>query len=135
LIKALKQHPAVLHRPIVLAAQGKLTVVAQFTAALEAQVQKLYLSGGLAHYRSLLETENFGHPFANFVPNICNHTDLPEISASLGRRKIILAGMLDGGGRRMDSASVRKPYERCSSLEVSDQAAWTLEAIRKAALA
>lgn len=132
-IRALKQHPPVMNRPLLLAAQGKLTVTAQFTTALEPQVQKLYLSGGLATFRSLLETENFGHPFSNFIPNICNHTDLPEVCSAMGKRKLILAGMLDGGGRRMDVAAVKKLYERNGNLDVYDPASWTVETLRKAA--
>ena len=132
--RALRLHPSVQHKPLILAAQGKLTIPAQFAAALEPAIQKLYLSGGLAHYHSLIEVENFGHPFANFIPNICNQTDLPEVTATMGKRKVVLSGMLDGGGRRLDLAVVRKMYERNSNLEVMDQAQWNIDTLRKFSL-
>ncbi len=133
-VRALRLHPPVQNKPLILAAQGKLTIPAQFASALEPNIQKLYLSGGLAQYRSLLETENFGHPFANFIPNICNQQDLPEVTSSMGKRKVVMAGMLDGGGRRIDVAAVRKLYERNTNLEVLDQAQWNIDALRKFAI-
>ena len=133
-IRALKQHPVVQNRQFLLAAQGRMTPLGQVVAALDPGVVKIYLSGGLASFRKILETENFGHPFANFVPDILNHTDLPEITAGMGRRKVILAGMLDGGGRRIDTPAIRKMYERTQNLEVLDQAQWNLDALRKFAV-
>jgi hypothetical protein len=84
----------------VIAALGKMTVPALFAAALEPGIQGLYLAGGLASFRSVVETEDYNHPLANLVPRILEYTDLPQIAASLAPRRVILAGPVDGAGRR-----------------------------------
>ena len=66
-----------------MAAQGKMTVPAAFAAALEPRVDSLYLAGGLISYRSLVDTEDYFHTFANFSPKLLLHTDLPEVIAGL----------------------------------------------------
>jgi len=134
-IRAAKAHPALLNRPIVLAAQGKLTVPAQCAAALTANIARLFIAGGLTSFRSIVETENYGHAFSNFVPGILDHTDLPEITAQSQARKVILAGMLDGAGRRLPADEVRKLYERTRNLEVLDQATWNADSLSRAAQA
>lgn len=132
-VRAMKAHPATSARPLVLAAQGKMGAVAQCAAALSAGVQRLFVSGGLSTFRSVVETENYGHAFANFVPGILEHTDLPEITAGAAARKVILAGMLDGAGRRVPVDEVRKLYEKTRGIEVLEQAAWNIEALTRAA--
>jgi len=134
-VRAAKAHPALLSRSIVLAAQGKLTVPAQCAAALNPNINRLFIAGGLTAFRSVVETENYGHAFANFIPNLLEHTDLPEITAQSQARKVILAGMLDGAGRRLPADEVRKIYEKTRSLEVLDQATWTVDSLSKAAQA
>jgi dienelactone hydrolase len=134
-VRAAKAHPALQARSIVLAAQGKLTVPAQCAAALNPNINRLFIAGGLTSFRSVVETENYGHAFANFIPNFLEHTDLPEIAAQSQARKVILAGMLDGAGRRLPVDEVRKIYERTRNLEVLDQATWTVDSLSKAAQA
>ena len=134
-VRAAKAHPALQSRPILLAAQGRLTVPAQCAAALSPAINRLFIAGGLTSFRSIVETENYGHAFANFIPGILDHTDLPDITAQSQARKVILAGMLDGAGRRLPADEVRKIYERTRNLEVLDQATWTVESLSKAAQA
>ncbi|MBL8241425.1 MAG: acetylxylan esterase [Bryobacterales bacterium] len=134
-VRAVKAHPALQSRPLVLAAQGRLSVPAQCAAALSPAISRLLVAGGLTSFRSVVETENYGHAFANFVPGILEHTDLPEITAQSQARKVILAGMLDGAGRRLPAEEVRRIYERTRGLEVLDQATWTAESLARAATA
>jgi hypothetical protein len=134
-IRAMKAHPAVQNRPILLAAQGRLTVPAQCAAALSPQVARLLLAGGLISFRSVVDTENYGHSLANFLPGILDHTDLPEITAQSAARKVILAGMLDAGGRRLPVDEVKKAYEKTKGLEVLEQAPWNVETMVRAATA
>lgn len=134
-IRAVKAHPALQSRPLVLAAQGRLTVPAQCAAALTPGISRLFIAGGLTSFRSVVETENYGHAFANFVPGLLEHTDLPEITAQSQARKVILAGMLDGAGRRLPVEEVRMIYEKTRGLEVLDQATWNAESLARAATA
>jgi hypothetical protein len=134
-VRAAKAHPALQSRTILLAAQGKLTVPAQCAAALSTNINRLFIAGGLTSFRSVVETENYGHAFSNFIPGLLEHTDLPEITAQSQARKIILAGMLDGAGRRLPGDEVRKLYERTHNLEVLDQATWNIDSLSRAAQA
>ena len=76
--------------PIRVAATGAMTVPAIFAAALEPAIQILHLSGGVESFRSLLATEEFRHPFANFVNDVLRHADLPQLIASIAPRRVIL---------------------------------------------
>jgi hypothetical protein len=53
-----------------LAARGQLTVPALCAAFLAPQIAGLYLTEHLISWRSLVETEMYNHPFANFIPNV-----------------------------------------------------------------
>lgn len=128
----LGKHPALSGRRVVVAARGKLTVPALFAAALDADVKKdiseLYLAGGLISFRSIVDTENYDHSFANFVPNLLRHTDLPDVAASIAPRRVTLAGTVDASGSAMESAAVRGIYSG-GHVTVSDKAAWDIDAL------
>jgi dienelactone hydrolase len=72
------------------AALGKMTVPALFAAALQSGITELYLAGGLESFRSVVETEDYSHPFANFVFRLLECTDLPEVAASLAPRRVVM---------------------------------------------
>ncbi len=110
LVAALSRYPATAGRPLHVAALGKLTAPALFAAALEPAIQSLYLAGGLVSFRNLVETEIYQYPFANFVPDFLNHTDLPEIAATLAPRRVTLAGTVDAAGAPVPSTTVRAIY-------------------------
>jgi cephalosporin-C deacetylase-like acetyl esterase len=76
--------------PIRVAASGPLTVPATFAAAIEPAIQILHLSGGIESFRSLLATEDYRHPFSNFVNDVLRHTDLPQLLASIAGRRVIV---------------------------------------------
>jgi len=113
---------------VVVAARGKLTVPALFAAALDLGISELYLAGGLVSFRSIVDTENYDHSFANFVPNLLRHTDLPEAIASLAPRPVMLAGTVDAAGQAMESARVREIYPG-GHVEVRDKADWDLNVL------
>ena len=75
-----------MNAPVRVAALDTMTVPAAFAMALEPSIELLHCSGGLASYRSLLESEAYSHPFANFLPGVLEETDLPQLLA--GRRVI-----------------------------------------------
>jgi hypothetical protein len=111
-------------RRLILAARGTPSVPALFTAAVEPTVDGLYLAGGLVSFQSIVETENYNHPFGNFVPHLLQHTDLPELAASLTPRRVVLAGAVDGAGRKMAPEDVRKQYAGAANIEVLPEALW-----------
>ncbi|MEO8128583.1 MAG: acetylxylan esterase [Bryobacteraceae bacterium] len=115
------------HEPgtrLCLAAQGKMTVPALYAAMMNSDVSSLYLSGGLASFRSLVETEQYDYPFANFVPGIAGFMDLPEIIRSLAPRKVTVAGMVNASGQPAGAAVDRKMFGDAANVSVLDRAAW-----------
>ena len=77
------------HR-IALASLGRMTPPALFAAAMEPAISSVYLAGGIASFRSLLETETYTEPFANFLFDVLRHTDLPQLARSIAGRRVIL---------------------------------------------
>jgi len=135
---ALRKHPAASGRPIRVAASGKLTVPALFAAALDPKIEALYLAGGLVSFQDVVESEQYAHPFANFVPGFLNHTDLPEIAATLAPRRLLLAGVVNASDKTLDAATVRRIYEaadRSGSLSIEDSAEWTASRLIRYGLA
>jgi cephalosporin-C deacetylase-like acetyl esterase len=76
-------------KTIHIAARDKMTVPALCAAALDTRIQGLYLSRGLPSWRSLVESENYSHPLANWVPNVLRSTDLPQIARSIAPRPVM----------------------------------------------
>ena len=107
-----------------LAARGTPSVPALFAAALEPAIDGLYLAGGLVSFQSIVDTEDYNQPFGNFVPNLLLHTDLPELAASMAPRRVVLAGAVDGAGRKMAPEEVRKQYGGAANIEVLPDALW-----------
>ena len=118
ILAALRAYPPAANRPIVLAAQGKMTVPAQFAAAIDTHLAALYLAGGLISFRNVVETENYTHPFANFVPGLLRHVDLPDLPAP---SRVVLAGAVDAAGQEAPLERVRAVYPNA---KVSSGARW-----------
>lgn len=130
-VQALRSRPGFSGRRLVVAAQQKMTVPALFAAALDSGIQSLYLSEGLVSFRSILDTEQYTHTLANFVPHLLEHTDLPDVTASIAPRRVLLAGAVDGGGRKMDIADVRRIYQHAVNTEILSEGGWDLETFRR----
>lgn len=132
LVAGLRSHQVTSARQIYIAALGKLTVPALFATALEPKIKGLYLAGGLVSFQNLVQTEIPNYPFANYVPGLLNHTDLPEVAASIAPRKIVLAGIIDAEGRAMETNAVRTLYasaNRAGNLSVVPAADWSAKAL------
>ena len=99
-------------------ADGKLTIPTLFAAAMSPeQVESVRLTGGLISYASILETEEYKHPTANFAFNLLNEVDLPEVAASIAPRRITLIGTVDAAGQPVSAGAVRRVY-RSANIEV-----------------
>jgi hypothetical protein len=132
LVRSLLSHPLTANRPVRIVAQNALTVPALFAAALEPSIESLYLSGALVSFRQIADTEVYDYPFANFVPGLLNHTDLPLVAASLAPRKIVLAGAVDANGRTLSMEQVRADYRQgvqAGNVRVLENAEWSVEAV------
>jgi cephalosporin-C deacetylase-like acetyl esterase len=123
-VTALRAHEAVGQRRLVVAARGKMTVPALFAAVVDPEINSVYLAEGLVSYRSIVETEEYDYPFANFLPKVLLHTDLPQMAAAIAPRRVRLAGTVNAGGRKIDPARVRKIYAQAGNVEVLPEAQW-----------
>jgi dienelactone hydrolase len=107
---------------IAVAAREKMTVPALCAAALEPRIAKLYLAKHLVSWRSLVESENYSYPFANFVPRALHSTDLPQIARSIAPRPVIVAQAVDAAGRALPRSEAPYPDYR-------EEPAWTFDAL------
>jgi hypothetical protein len=114
------------------AASGKLTVPAIFAAALEPMIAGLYLNGGLVSFQKVIETEVYHQPFANFVPDLLKHTDLPDVVAGLAPRKVTLAGTTDAKGLAMPAAGVTEIYaaaKQAGNISIEAAGEWSAKSL------
>ena len=118
-VQGLRARPDLKGKPLVLAARGFSTVPALFAAALEPAIDRLYLAGGLVSFQSIVDTEDYNHPFGNFVPNLLLHTDLPRAGCVHGAatrrtgRRRRWCGETMAAGRRPQAVRRRRPC-RCT---------------------
>jgi hypothetical protein len=129
LVQALVNYRPLIGRKIRLAAQGKMTVPAVFATALDPRVDSLYLSGGLVSFRNIVDSENYSHSFANFVPSLLRHTDLPEAIAGLAPRPVTLAGTVDATGRPAAESVVSAAYKSAENVRIVARVQWSANAI------
>ena len=92
-------------------------------------IESIYLSGGLASFRSIVEAEIYNHPFANFVPGILRHTDLPEVVRSIAPIRVILAGAVNGSGTTMKTSEVEDLFRSANHVTVRARAEWDVETL------
>jgi hypothetical protein len=77
----------------------------------------------------VVDSETYAAAFANFVPGIVSH-DLPEVARAISPRKLILAGTVNGEGKRMPVSEVRNLYPD-TGVEIEPDSAWTVERLAK----
>jgi dienelactone hydrolase len=121
-------------RQIVIAALREMTVPALFAAELEPEINRLYLAGGLSSYRSIIETEDYRHTFANFLPNILAHTDLPDLIAGLAPRRVVIGGAVDAKGAVHSIPVAREIYGKALArghVDLREQADWSGAALKE----
>jgi hypothetical protein len=113
-----------LKRPVRIAASGKMTIPALFAAALDRNIESLYLAGGLLSFQDIVDTEDYKHPFANFVPEFLNHTDLPELTAALAPRRVVIAGPVNARDATLGQETAAQIYAG-ANITLEPQADWS----------
>ena len=86
IVQALRNHETTAKAKIILAGLGALTTPVTFAAAIDQAIPSIYLARGLESYASLLQSEDYTEPFANFIPNVLATIDLPYLRDKLGSR-------------------------------------------------
>jgi cephalosporin-C deacetylase-like acetyl esterase len=115
------------YRRIAIAGRGKMAIPALMAAMMDERIAAAYLSGMLLSYRSLLDAEDYTESFANFIPSVLKHADLPQIARAVLPRVVTVAGAVDGAGKRVAESRVRELYG--NSVKVSEGPGWNVEAL------
>ncbi len=129
IVTAVRNLDAAAGRRLVVAARGMMTAPALFAAALNKHIDSLYLAGGLVSYRSIVETEEATHPFADYLPGALLAADLPDLTGSLSPRQVTIAGAVDAAGRTLGSRSAQAIYRRCNNVTIWPEARWDAAAL------
>jgi dienelactone hydrolase len=127
--QAVRNHPAARNRRLVVAARGTLAAPALFAAALDPGIDSLYLAGGLVSYRSIVDTETYREPLANFLFGLLLVTDLPQLGRALAPRRVILAGAVGAAGEAVDVEAVRRLWGPAGHVNIRTPARWDAEAL------
>jgi dienelactone hydrolase len=94
-------------------------LAALFVALLEKEVTSVYARGGLASYRSILDSPFCAVPYDAILPGVLKVGDLPDVAAAISPRPLRLEGRVDGLNRRVGAEPAVEP------------SAWLLEQLRK----
>jgi dienelactone hydrolase len=116
------------NRRIVIAARGRLTVPALFAFNICSKIDSLYLAGGLISYRSILETEMYNQPLANFAWSLFHQTDLPLLASHSAPRRIQIAGAVDAANVPVPLSELGKVYN-FANIKLVETAAWNETAL------
>ncbi len=119
-LDALKLPP---ERNVILLAPGSAGVVAIVVAALDSRIDGVAVLGSLASYVS--DAPYQGQRMGIFAPGILRDAgDLPHLMALIAPRKLVIAGAVDGRGRRLETeesttafAFTRSVYSTLGSAE------------------
>jgi hypothetical protein len=86
-------------------------LLALLTGLYEDGVQAIYIRGGLAGFRSVLEGHVVLIPHDVIVPGVLTTGDLSDVAAVLAPRSLRLEGTVDGWNRRLGERQVRVAYQ------------------------
>jgi hypothetical protein len=78
-------------------------------AAFDPDITKIALIEPYSSYRSIVMNRFYNPKFVHsIVPGALNAYDLPDLAASLAPRKLLMANVTDGNGKRTDVESINK---------------------------
>jgi dienelactone hydrolase len=129
LVQATKNRSETQTGALSLAARGSLTVPALFAFAACPEITVLYLAGGLLSFNSILQTENYRQPLANFAWNLYRMTDLPLLASQAAPRRIHLAGTVDAANQPVNLEEMRRAYPG-ANVQISREPLWNEGAFR-----
>jgi hypothetical protein len=89
-------------------------MLALLAALFDEKIAAVYAHGGLAEFRSVLESQFVLIPHDVVVPGILTTGDLPAWAAAAAPRPLRLAGLVDGLNRPLAVESARKAYATTS---------------------
>jgi hypothetical protein len=60
---------------------------------------------------------------------LLKYTDLPELTASIALRRVLLAGAVDAAGKKLSEEEVREVYRSAPNVDVLVESLWEPAAI------
>jgi cephalosporin-C deacetylase-like acetyl esterase len=86
-------------------------LLALFGALFEGDVRAVYARGGLAGYRSILESPSCYVPYDCIVPGALTAGDVCDVAAVLAPRPLRLEGLVDGFNREVSADALAQTFE------------------------
>jgi hypothetical protein len=90
-------------------ARKEMSPVLLHAAAFDPAIKRIALIEPYSSYRSIVMNRFYNPKFVHsIVPGALNAYDLPDLAASLAPRKLLMANVTDGNGKRTDVESINK---------------------------
>ena len=86
-------------------------LLAMLGALLDQEIAGVYVRGGLANFRSVLQHQQVSIPHDVVIPSVLTTGDLSDVAAALAPRTLRLEGLVDGLNRRLPIDAAKKEYE------------------------
>jgi hypothetical protein len=83
-----------------------------YSAALDSRVQAAVCDECLLSYAKLAGANKYLYGADIFVPDVLRHFDLPDIAASIAKRRLVLLSPVDGMKQPVAISSAREAYGR-----------------------
>ena len=84
---------------------------AMYAAALDPRIDAAICDGGLVSYRALTHSDRYLHSASVFVRDVLLHFDLPQVSAAVAPRQLMLIDPVDAMKRPAGFQVARRTYE------------------------
>ena len=93
-------------------AKKEMGPVMLHAAAFDQSITRIALIEPYSSYQSIAVNHFYDSKFvASIVPGALTAYDLPDLAASLAPKKLLMADVTDGKGKRLDQESIRKEFE------------------------
>jgi hypothetical protein len=82
-----------------------------YAAALDPRIDAVICDRGLLSYRTLTQSDRYLHNASIFLRDVLQHFDLPQVSAAVAPRQLVLVDPVDATKRPAGLAAARRTYE------------------------
>jgi cephalosporin-C deacetylase-like acetyl esterase len=91
--------------------KGAGALWAVYAAALDPRIDAAICDRGLLSYRTLTQSDRYLHNASIFLRDVLQHFDLPQVSAAVAPRQLVLVDPVDAMKRPAGLAAARRTYE------------------------
>ena len=125
----LRARPGIDRQRIVVIGQGSSGLLALHAAALDESVAGAAVTGALAEYSAIVDTEIYTHRYVMFTPGVLGKYDLPEVAALVAPRPLVVINPVDAAQRPLDDARAAEVYQPAAKVFETAGAAANLKVV------